>query len=71
MLADCARLIGETGGFVLLSAHTPAFGPDGLAEALTDALPTQAAIERGSLNLTARTGRVLELGAFARWPGAR
>lgn len=72
LLADSAHLIGGAEGFLQLTAHTPGLGPDRLAAVLADALDTPtAAIERGDLNLTAGSGRVLELGAFARWLGAR
>jgi 23S rRNA (cytosine1962-C5)-methyltransferase len=72
LIADCARLIDHAEGFVLLTAHTPGFGPDRLAETLAGALEIPAdAVERGLLSLTAATGRTLDLGAFTRWSGAR
>jgi 23S rRNA (cytosine1962-C5)-methyltransferase len=72
LLDRCADLVDDSDGFVLLTAHTPAFGPDLLAEVLADGLGTTATgIERGPLVLTATTGARLDLGAFARWPGAR
>jgi 23S rRNA (cytosine1962-C5)-methyltransferase len=72
LLDDCADLLGDQDGFVLLTAHTPGFGPDRLAEELAAAIgATGAAVERGLLRLVARTGATLELGAFARWRGAR
>jgi hypothetical protein len=67
-----AELVDEPSGFVLLTAHTPAFAPERLAEALAGSLGEPATgIERGPLTLTARSGATLDLGAFARWPGAR
>ncbi len=70
LLADCAGLVGGRTGFVLLTAHTPGFDADRLADALGEALHVPARrIEAGALRLTARSGRPLELGAFARWPG--
>jgi len=61
-----------TTGFVLLTAHTPGFWPDRLAEELAVSLGApDAGIERGPLTLTARSGATLDLGAFARWPGKR
>jgi 23S rRNA (cytosine1962-C5)-methyltransferase len=71
LLHQVAELVDAPMGFVLLTAHTPGIGPDRLAEAVANAIATPAAIERGSLHIIAGTGRVLELGAFARWPGAR
>lgn len=70
LLRGAVTLI-EPGGFLLLTAHSP--GLDGhrlageLAVALTTALKT---IERGALAISTADGRRLELGAFARWPGA-
>jgi len=70
LLSECAGLVGGRAGFVLLTAHTPGFGPERLAEALAGALRLPARrIDAGPLRLEARSGRTLELGAFARWPG--
>ena len=72
LLDRCAELTDGWNGFVLLTAHTMGFGPDRLAEELAGAIGGSAgAIEHGPLRLTARTGATLDLGAFARWPGAR
>ena len=72
LLEGCAELTGGPDGFVLLTAHTPGFGPERLAEELARATGVPpSAIERGALRLTAPTGATLELGAFARWPGTR
>lgn len=60
----------EPDAFALLTAHTPGFDGDRLAETLAWALSQRAAtVERGALTLTTSDGRALELGAFARWPG--
>ena len=70
LLATCARLLDDT-GFLLLTAHTEAFGGSRLATDLATALGrSRSAIETGRLALTAKDGRRLELGAFARWSGA-
>ena len=70
LLATCARLVRDRDGFVLLSAHTPGHGPDALAAALGGALRVpRARIDAGDLVVEASSGRRLELGAFARWPG--
>lgn len=66
LLDDVRRLL-EPGGFVLLTAHAEALSPDDLGEhlaAITDD------VETGGLRLTAESGVVLELGAFARSSGA-
>jgi 23S rRNA (cytosine1962-C5)-methyltransferase len=70
LLAGCARLVRDRRGFVLLTAHTPGFGPEELGAALGRSVRVPAArIETGELVLRARSGRHLELGAFARWAG--
>jgi 23S rRNA (cytosine1962-C5)-methyltransferase len=72
LLDRCAELVGNSDGFVLLTAHTPGIGQDRLAETLAASLRAPLAdVDRGPLQLTALTGAVLEVGAFARWPGAR
>jgi 23S rRNA (cytosine1962-C5)-methyltransferase len=69
LLATCARLLDDA-GFLLLTAHTEAFGGARLATDLATALGrSRSAIETGRLALTAEDGRRLELGAFARWAG--
>ncbi len=70
LLADCARLAAAPDGFVLLTGHTPGFGPDALAGVLGETwrvAPRQ--IDAGDLEIVARSGRRLELGGFARWAG--
>ena len=72
LLAQCAELIDGPDGFALLTAHTPGYGPDWLAAELAASIGAPGSgVERGPLRLTARTGARLDLGAFARWPGAR
>ncbi len=70
LLIDCARLAGAPNGFVLLTGHTPGFGPDVLVGALGEAWRVAPRrLEAGGLAIDARSGRRLELGAFARWAG--
>jgi len=72
MLHLVAQLVDAPGGFVLLTAHTPGFGPEQLAAELAAKFGVaDGDIDRGALEVTARTGATLELGAFARWPGTR
>ena len=72
MLREVAQLVDAPKGFVLLTAHTPGFGPEQLAAELAAPFGVaDADIDRGALVVTARTGATLELGAFARWPGTR
>lgn len=55
---------------VLLSAHTPGFDADRLADALDDALGLPpGSVDAGSLALDAESGARLPLGAFARSGG--
>jgi 23S rRNA (cytosine1962-C5)-methyltransferase len=67
LLAACATLTGNRPEFVLLSAHTPGFGPERLADALAAAFPRRAAdVDAGALGLRARSGVHLRLGSYAR-----
>lgn len=71
-LLEAIHAVLDPGGFVLLTAHTPGFDGDRLAEGLARAVAGQtatAAIERGGLVVATSEGRELELGAFARRPG--
>jgi Predicted SAM-dependent methyltransferases len=69
LLAGC-RQIMDSGAFVLLTAHTPALGPDELGVTLARAMRlARDTVEVGELGLTASDGRRLELGAFARATG--
>jgi len=69
LLVACAAIL-DNGGFMLLTAHTPAFDARHLADLLGHALHRPAAaIEGGDLTLETVDGRQLELGAFARSPG--
>ena len=69
LLAAIARLL-DPAGFLLLTAHTPAFGADRLAGLARQALGRPAmALEAGGLALATSDGRRLELGAFARLSG--
>ena len=72
LLRQIAELVDAPKGFALLTAHTPGFGPEQLADELAASLGVpRASIDPGPLQVTARTGATLELGAFASWPGAR
>jgi 23S rRNA (cytosine1962-C5)-methyltransferase len=67
LLDRCAELTSDDPAFAILTAHTPGFGPDRLADALAGAFgrrPTE--VEAGELGLHARSGARLRLGAWAR-----
>ena len=67
LLDRCAELTGDDPAFALLTAHTPGFGPDRLADALAGAFGRRPAeVEAGELGLHARSGARLRLGAWAR-----
>jgi 23S rRNA (cytosine1962-C5)-methyltransferase len=69
LLAALAALL-EPGGFLLLTAHTPGFEADRLADALRQARGGRpGAIDAGDLCLVTTDGRRLDLGAFARSSG--
>jgi 23S rRNA (cytosine1962-C5)-methyltransferase len=71
LLADCRALLSPD-GFLLLTAHTEHLGRDRLGDALARALRRPAGeLETGDLVLDAASGATLELGAYARWDGAR
>jgi 23S rRNA (cytosine1962-C5)-methyltransferase len=65
LLDGCAQLIDREQGWALLTAHTPGWDDERLASALTDAMPATE-VDGGRLSLTAESGEVLELGAWAR-----
>ena len=72
LLGACLRLARPMPAFVLLTAHTPGFGPERLAAALAAALSAAVGrpargVESGELGLTARSWVRLPLGSFARW----
>jgi len=67
LLEDLVALAGPRPAFVLLSAHTPGYDGDRLAALVREAFNVDAA--GAALELIARTGNVLRLGAWARHPG--
>lgn len=67
LLDRCAELTGDDPAFVVLTAHTPGFGPDRLAGELARAFGrAEAEVEAGELAIRARNGAHLRLGAYAR-----
>ena len=67
LLARCADLTGDDPALVVLTAHTPGFGPDRLAGELATALRRSPRdVEAGELGIRARSGAHLRLGAYAR-----
>jgi 23S rRNA (cytosine1962-C5)-methyltransferase len=69
LLSMCARLMGESPRFLLLTAHTPGFGPDRLRQMIGDAMGATERRQASAQTLTLHSlaGRVLPSGAAARW----
>ena len=69
LLEACAGLLTEGPAFLVLTAHTPAFDPDRLADGLGLALGRAAggSFEVADLGLNTTDGRRLTLGSMARW----
>lgn len=69
LLELCAELTASQRQFVLLTAHTPGFGPRRLAAMLATAFggPPQASITSERLLLPSSDGRSMPCGVVARW----
>jgi 23S rRNA (cytosine1962-C5)-methyltransferase len=66
LLADCRRLTSARRAFILLSCHTPGYGPRQLRELLRAHIgPGQVKVQ--SLDLVSASGRTLPSGVAARW----
>ena len=72
LLADCAALLGENAGFLLLNAYAERISGLSLAHAIKAAMPDRAGrIDWGELALAEEAGgREVGLSFFARWSGA-
>jgi 23S rRNA (cytosine1962-C5)-methyltransferase len=68
-LLEAARRLLELPAFILLTCHTTDYKPDRLRRILEPVVGSEAAC--GDLELQARSGARLSLGAYARWHGAR
>jgi 23S rRNA (cytosine1962-C5)-methyltransferase len=67
LLTRCVDLTGGDPAFLVLSAHTPGFGPDRLAGELASAFGRpERDVDAGELGIRARSGAHLRLGAYAR-----
>lgn len=65
LLTDCARLLVPERCWLLLSCHTPGYGPRELRELVSRTLP-QPDVECTPLRLTTSSGRTLMSGAMVR-----
>ncbi|MFH1922200.1 MAG: class I SAM-dependent methyltransferase [Planctomycetota bacterium] len=66
LLAMCRQLAAGRLRFLLLTSHTPNFGPDRLGPLVTEALG-QGRVTAGQLTLQAKSGRELPSGTVVRW----
>jgi 23S rRNA (cytosine1962-C5)-methyltransferase len=70
LLADCRRLLSDDPAFVLLTAHSPGFGPAELGACLQESMFGRCAsgVAARPLRLRTADGRTLRAGTVARWP---
>lgn len=73
LLEMCGQLTAARRRFVLLTCHTPEFGPERLTGLLDQALGqgTPAALTAEELTIPATTGRMLPSGVVVRWTARR
>jgi 23S rRNA (cytosine1962-C5)-methyltransferase len=71
LLRTCAALVAGRPAFLLLTAHTPGFGPERLRQELALGIAPdelrRGRLQSGDLEVTAESGSVLPAGAYARW----
>lgn len=71
LLQACGQLTTSRRAFILLSCHSPGFGPAELEALLADAIfgHCQGGVVARPLTLVSAEGSALPCGAAARWPG--
>ncbi len=71
LLKACGQLTKSRRAFILLSCHSPGFGPAELEAVLADSIfgDCQGGVVARSLSLVSADGNELPCGAVARWPG--
>ncbi len=71
LLVGCGELTRASRRFLLLTCHSPGFGPADLEACLADAVfgACSAGAAASPLDLKSRDGRLLNAGCNARWPG--
>ncbi|MHB8900917.1 MAG: class I SAM-dependent methyltransferase, partial [Thermoguttaceae bacterium] len=68
LLEDCARLTAGRRRYILLTCHTPGYGPQRLAEILAAACHDDAGrVSSGPLGIRCVDGREMPSGVFACW----
>ncbi|OHB78614.1 MAG: hypothetical protein A2V98_21845 [Planctomycetes bacterium RBG_16_64_12] len=70
LLAMCAELTAGRRRFVLLTSHTPKFGPDRLKRLVSDTLG-EGHVTAEPMALRAKSGRELPSGVVVRWEAGR
>jgi 23S rRNA (cytosine1962-C5)-methyltransferase len=70
LLEKCAQLTSRRRAFLLLTCHTPGYGPAELEAMVSQAFfgQCESGVQAGRLWLKTADGRRLPSGAFARWP---
>jgi 23S rRNA (cytosine1962-C5)-methyltransferase len=66
LLSDCGRLTQQRQAFILLSCHTPGYGPRELRDLLLECIGP-GRVETQPLDLLDSSGRALDSGISARW----
>lgn len=71
LLEACGRLTADQRAFLLVTCHSPGFGPAELQASLADTVfgHCQSGATARPLSLRSVTGRKLPCGVVARWPG--
>lgn len=68
LLKNCAKLTEGRRRYILLTCHTPGYGPEQLREMLNEACEdTAGKISAGPLTIRSIDGRKMPSGMFARW----
>ncbi len=69
LLAQCAQLLSAQRRLLLLTCHTPGFGPERLKAMLAEVLGSDppGAIEAGPLQISTADGRQMPCGSLVRW----
>lgn len=70
LLQNCATLLANHARFILLTCHSPGFGPAELSASVTDAFfgSCQAPVVTNRLTIPCQDGRKLDAGVVVRWP---
>ena len=67
LLKNCARLTAGRRRYILLTCHTPGFGPERLEEMLEEACGDDGNVSAGPLTVRSIDGREMPSGVFACW----